>query len=391
MVTLESDRAAPLHVCHVVLSLGVGGLERVILDLAREGPSRGQGVSILCVERPGALAPAAESLGVPIACAGKTPGFRPDVVPRITTLLRRIRPDVVHTHQIGALLYAGPAARRARVPLTVHTEHGKHYAGRWRMRLIGRMAGRYARRYFCVSADIVREVRDHRLVPRAKLALIPNGIDTQRFAAPADGSLVRREAGVLPGAFVVGTVGRLATVKRQDVLLRGFARLTAGGVAAHLLLVGDGPKREDLQVLAARLGVAGRVTFAGYTDRPERFLAAMDAFALTSDSEGMPLSVLEAWAAGKPVVASRVGGVPELIADGRTGLLFPAGDDAALSDRLRWLVHNRSLACALGEAGRSLVQDRFDTRVMADAYEQHYRELMPDHLSVGCARTGSER
>jgi glycosyltransferase involved in cell wall biosynthesis len=355
----------------------MGGLERVVLDLIREGRARCQRVSVLCVERPGALAAAAEAFGARVYCAGKTPGIRPNAVPRLADLLRRLRPDVVHSHQLGALLYAGSAARRARVPLVLHTEHGKHFA-RWRMRVIGRMAGRYARRFFCVSADILREVRSRQIVPPAKLAHVANGIDTTRFATPADIDSGRRAAGLPPGAFVVGTVGRLAAIKRQDVLIRGFARLAARHASAHLLIVGDGPKREDLQLLAAGLGVAGKVTFAGYVDGPEQLLGLIDAFALSSDSEGMPLAVLEAWAAGKPVVASRVGGLPELVADGRTGFLFSAGDDLELAERLGRLADNPSLARTLGDAGRALVGERYDARVMADAYERHYRRLLPD-------------
>jgi glycosyltransferase involved in cell wall biosynthesis len=155
------------------------------------------------------------------------------------------------------------------------------------------------------------------------------------------------------------------------------------------LIVGDGSKREDLQLLAAGLGVAGRVTFTGHADRPERFLGLMDVFALTSDSEGMPLAVLEAWAAGKPVVASRVGGLPELVAEGHTGLLFPAGDDLELAERLGRLADNPSLARALGDAGRVLVRERFDVRVMADAYERHYQALLPGHRDL--APCGTDR
>ena len=241
---------------------------------------------------------------------------------------------MVHTHQIGALLYAGPAARRARVPVVVHTEHGKHYAARWRKRIVGRMAARYAHRYFCVSDDIRREVCDFRIVPSTKAEVVHNGIDLAPFEGLPDVVTARRDLGLPADAFIVGTVGRLAAVKRQDVLLRGFARLVANRPSSHLLIVGEGANRAGLESLAAALGISSKVTFAGYASRPERFLAAMDVFALTSDSEGMPLSILEAWAAGKPVVASRVGGVPELIEDGRNGLLVPAGDDVALADRL---------------------------------------------------------
>lgn len=371
---LARDSETSLHVCHVVLSMDVGGLERVVLDLCRQARVSGQQVSILCVQRPGTLAQGAEALGVPVVCAGKPAGFRPDFISVIADLFRTLRPDVVHTHQIGALVYAGPAARRARVPLTVHTEHGKHYATSWKRRMLGRVAARYARRFFTVSTDIGQEVRDCRIVPPGRIIHVPNGIDTSRFDVREDATALRREFGLLPDQPVIGTVGRLASVKRHDILLQAFARLHHR--STQLLIVGEGPLRPELLGLAERLGVSDRVKFAGYLDRPERALAAMDVFALTSQSEGMPLAILEAWAAGKPVVASRVGGVPELVDDGRTGLLFESGDVETLAGLLDRLLADRELGRALGSAGQALARSRFDTRVMSETYRRHYRMLL---------------
>ena len=360
------------RVAHVVLSLDVGGLERVVVDLVRAGSGA---ATIICLERPGQLAAQAEALGAAVVSLGKPAGLRPRLVGKMAELMRRFRPDVVHTHQIGALLYAGPAARRAGVPVVVHTEHGKHYASRWRTRVLGRWAAGYADRFFCVSADIRREVIRHRIVAASKAVVAPNGVDVARFAARDGRAALRAELGFSPDAFVVGTVGRLAEVKRQDVLLDAFARLSTQHPNARLLLVGDGPLRGDLEARSATLGVSGLVTFAGYQDRPDRFYAVMDAFALTSRSEGMPLSVLEAWAAGLPVVVSRVGGLPELVTEGQTGLLFPAGDVAACAAALG-RVASAGVAAALGAAGQDVVRHRFDVRVMADAYQQSYRELL---------------
>ena len=150
----------------------------------------------------------------------------PGQVAALHQLLRKLRPDVLHTHQTAALLYAGTAARVDDVPVVVHTEHGKHYWANWRRRLVGRFAGRYARQFFCVSTDILREVRARRLVPPGRTSVVHNGIDVARFTSPAPAGL-RDELGLPANARVVGTVGRLNEVKRQDVLIRGFARLAA--------------------------------------------------------------------------------------------------------------------------------------------------------------------
>lgn len=371
---LES-RSAALRVVHVVLSLEVGGLERVVLDLVRAGRQSGQGVAVVCLERPGRLADEAVRLGARLVCADKPPGLRWKTVGRLRALFQELAPDVVHTHQIGALLYAGPAARRAGVRAVVHTEHGKHYAARRRTRLLGRLAARHAGRFCCVSADIADEAVAQGVVPRRKVTLVANGIDLARFADRAGASEARRSLGIPPGAPVIGTVGRLNEVKRQDRLIRAFARVRTSAPEARLLIVGDGPLRDDLRRLADGLGLGGAVHFTGYDPDPQRFLGVLDVFALTSRSEGMPLVVLEAWAAGLPVVASRVGGLPELIDDGRTGLLFEPDDEAALVSALRGLLADDGLARRLGAAGFRRVEETYSLRRMAEDYGRLYQAL----------------
>jgi glycosyltransferase involved in cell wall biosynthesis len=190
---------------------------------------------------------------------------------------------------------------------------------------------------------------------------------------------VRAGFGIPPHAPVVGTVGRLSEVKRQDVLLKAFARLQLPEVAPHLIIVGDGPLKDDLQQLAVALGVEDRVHFAGYQAHPERYLGAMNVFALTSRSEGMPLAILEAGAAGIPVVASRVGGVPELIQDGMTGLMFESGNDVALAARLTELLADPALMRRMGKAALDCVRSGFDLSVMAENYQRHYVDLLSEH------------
>jgi glycosyltransferase involved in cell wall biosynthesis len=372
----------PLGVTHVVLTLDCGGLERIVLDLARTGPGLGQRVSVICLERPGTLAAQVEDAGARVVCLDKPAGIRHETVGRVRRALRELRPDVVHTHQIGALLYTGPAARAERVPLVVHTEHinqiAKHRSlnKQVRTRLLWGLAGRQAARFFCVSDDIASEVKTFGVLPRRKVRVVLNGIDTARFRSRDGAEAMSEGLGIPPGVPVVGTVGRLDEVKRQDLLIRAFRRVLSAAPDARLLLVGDGPMRAGLATLAERLGVSDRVHFAGYQVRPERYLQVMDVFALTSRAEGLPLAVLEAWAAGLPVVASRVGGIPRVVTDGQTGLLFDSDDEDALTGALRRLLADPGFAHRLGEAGRRQAEDRYDTRRMAGDYQRHYLELL---------------
>jgi len=213
-------------------------------------------------------------------------------------------------------------------------------------------------------------------VPAWKVRVIPNGIDAAPFREDRDCGELRRSLGIPAAAPVIGTVGRLSEIKRQDLMIRAFAEAIRRVPDAHLLLVGDGPLRESLQTLADELGLSRRVHLVGYQDRPERYLQVMDIFALTSRSEGMPLAVLEAWAAARPVVASRVGGLPEMVEDGRTGILVPSGDQTALANTLIALATNPELRRQMGGAGRHEVESRFDVGTMAENYARHYRELL---------------
>jgi glycosyltransferase involved in cell wall biosynthesis len=367
----------PLRVTHVTLSLDVGGLERNIVNQVREGHKLGQEVSVVCLERPGTLAAQVEALGGSVTCLHKRPGLRPELIGQMRHTLRRLRPHVAHTHQIASLLYTGLAARGAGVPLVVHTEHGKErYADRLRTRLLGRLAGRYAARFFCLSEDMAAAVKAHRIVSPAKVRVILNGIDTARFQQRGEARALRQELGIPAGAPVIGTVGRLTPVKRQDLLLRAFARVREQVPEARLLLVGDGPLLEQLQGLAAELGVGGATHFAGYQPEPQRYLHLIDVFALTSASEGIPQALLEASAAGIPSIASQVGGIPEVIEEGRSGLLFPSGDQGALTGGILALLTEADLARRLGESARDRVESLFHIRRMAAEYHEQFLELL---------------
>jgi glycosyltransferase involved in cell wall biosynthesis len=366
-----------LNIVHVVLSLDVGGLERVVLSLVREAVRTGHRVSVLCLERPGKMADRAVELGAQLKCVEKPPGVKLATVRKVAEFLGDLKPDVVHTHQIGALFYAGPAARRAGVPVVVHTEHGKHFETRRRNRWLGWWAAKSAQRMFCVSSDIARALKFRGVAKGPKVVVLANGIDTGAFERRGDGAALRRSLGIPLNAPVIGTVGRLAEVKRQDVLLQACAKITPhGGDLPHVLLVGGGPLESQLRKLAAELGLGERAHFTGNTATPEMYLEIMDIFALTSRSEGMPLVVLEAWAAGLPVVASRVGGLPEMIEDGATGILFESLDDTLLARRFEDLLEDRQLSARLGHAGRQHARQHFDVSVMAGNYERHYRELL---------------
>jgi sugar transferase (PEP-CTERM/EpsH1 system associated) len=378
----------PLHVTHVVLSLDVGGLERNVINQVHEGQKLGQRVSIVCVERPGALAHRVAAMGATLVSLDKRAGLRPIIVRRVMRALEVLRPQVVHTHQLATLLYGGVAARLLRIPLVVHTEHGQEqYASRLRTRMLGRIAGSFSDRFYCLTADTANQIRNRHIVAGRKVRIIQNGINVAQFTeCCANADDVRRSLGVALDAPLIGTVGRLTEIKQQDVLLRAFAKVRLYTPDAHLVLVGDGPMREELRQLAVRLGVDECVHFAGYQPDAGPFYQAMDIFALTSRSEGMPQAVLEASVTGLPVVASAVGGLPELIDNGLSGMLFPPGDDAVLAQVLRKLITNPEEGRRMGAAARARVESAFHVGRMAAEYHRDFLELLRRKIRTRGAR-----
>jgi glycosyltransferase involved in cell wall biosynthesis len=227
-------------------------------------------------------------------------------------------------------------------------------------------------------------MRQWETVPASRIMVVPNGIDTKVYGDRLRRNELRQRLGLCHGgaaadAVVIGSVGRLSEVKRQDLLLRAVASLTESFPQLRLLLVGDGPERQRLEELAAKLGIAERTVFAGYQANPEEYLAAMDLFALTSRHEALPLALLEAWASGLPVVASAVGGIPKVVEQGRTGLLFPSGDCQALVASLRNVLSDKGLASKLARAGVAEVQAKYSLQQMAENYGKQYQAATQKH------------
>jgi glycosyltransferase involved in cell wall biosynthesis len=270
----------------------------------------------------------------------------------------------------------------------VHTEHGLPlFANRLRTRWLGRLAGLHCDLFFCLTQEMAREVTSYRIVPARKVWVIRNGIETARYGAAGDAQALRQSLGILPEAAVIGTVGRLAEIKRYDSLIRSFARVKQSCPDAHLLLVGDGPERPALERLAGALGVGPSVHFAGYRTNVPEYLHAMTCFALTSSSEGTPQAVLEASMARLPVVASRVGGLPEVIDDGRTGVLFTPGDEETLTRELVSILCNPERASRLGQAACARVESLYGIGRMAREYHEHFVRLLAGRPGEGeCGR-----
>jgi sugar transferase (PEP-CTERM/EpsH1 system associated) len=378
---------APVKLIHVVLGLDVGGLERMVLRLLAGLDRSRWSPAVVALDAPGALAAELVPLDTPLHVMGRAPGLDAELVVRLSTLLRREGAALLHTHNAAAHLYGTLAARLAGLtgrvglaggrgrPRVVHTKHGRNEPDVPRQVLLNRLASALCDRVVAVSDDAAAVALGVERVRADKVITIGNGVPTDEFRPRGDGAAARRLLGVPPGGFHVGCVARLAAVKDHGTLLEAFARLRVALPDAHLTLVGDGPERASLEARRALLGLDHAVTFAGARADVAPLLAAFDVFALASRSEGMSLTLLEAAAAGLPVVATRVGGNAEVVVAGETGLLVPPGEPGALASALAAVAANPHRA-ALGAAGRARVEHRFGVARMARAYAELYTEVL---------------
>ena len=365
----ELDRLA---IVHVLSSLGMGGQERVALDLAAGQAERRHRIWVVSLDAraEGPLADAFHDRGVGVAHLPKRTRIDPSLPARLFSLLRRHRVDVVHTHNPQPLIYAAAPARAAGAAV-VHTKHGVNPAPA-RQRWMRRASASLTSAFVAVADHTAEVARSGRECPRSRLRVVPNGIDLSRFAPdPAARADIRAELGIPDSAHVVGTVGRLFVEKGHTRLLDALAGLLSSG--SHVVIVGAGPEDDNLKAHARGLPSPGSVHLLGARRDVPRILTAFDTFALTSLREGLPLVVPEAMAAGLPVVATAVGGLPKVVAHGETGFLVEDGDARALRRRLEQLAADPSLARRLGARGRERALAEFSADAMVARYMEIYR------------------
>ncbi len=357
-----------VRVVHLVLSLDVGGLEKVVLNLTHLATQDVFEARVLCLQGPGVLAPQlaargviVESLDCPDLPKGRT-------LFRLIQHLRRLRPHILHTHNAGPHLFGAVAARAAGIPVVVHTKHSRNQPGRLRSVAWNRLATALSDCIVSVSEATAEAARCVEHVPAHKLRVIRNGIDLAAFPARAHFTGPERRPAI--------HVARLQQIKDQPTLLRAVRLVVDAEPAFQLMIVGDGPARAELRALSKHLELDGHVQFLGERDDVSDLLASASLFVLSSLSEGLPVSLLEAMATGLPAVATDVGGNREIVVPGETGLLVPAESPPALADAMRTLWADPDRARRLGAAGRQRVEQEFDMRQVAARYEGLYQELL---------------
>jgi glycosyltransferase involved in cell wall biosynthesis len=365
----------PLVIAHVLSSFGLGGQESVAVELARLQKSDGHTVLAVSIasQSEGPCAELFREAGVSTATVAKGPRVDPSLPVRLAMHLKKQHVAVVHTHNPHALIYGAPAAHLAGA-VAIHSKHGMN-PDRPRRLWLRRNAARFVDAYVAVTPTLKNAALASGDCEPSRLHVISNGIDVNRFVPnPAARREVRTELGIPDDAWVVCTVGRLAEEKNQSALLDAMAPLL--DERRRLLLVGDGPARAALRKQVDGMDGGRYVRMTGARPDVERVLAASDAFALTSRTEGLPLVLLEAMATGLPVVTSAVGGIPDVVEHRATGLLYEAGTLAPLRRQLEWLSIDAPLSRQLGRAARHHVATKYSVERMATEYEALYADVL---------------
>jgi glycosyltransferase involved in cell wall biosynthesis len=387
----------PIKVLRVIARLNVGGPALHVAYLTAGLSDRGYDTTLVA----GTVGPGEESM----AFVADAKGVRVEVIDelhrnispfrdarailRLAQLIRRERPTILHTHtaKAGAVgRLAALLAGTARPPIVVHTFHGHVLRGYFNpvaargFRVLERLLARTTTTLVAVSPEVQDDLVRLHVAPASKFAVVRLGIELEQRVGndEAARATTRRLLGVGDDPFVVGWVGRMTAVKRTDVVVRVLRMLVDRGVDARLLLVGDGPDRDDLERYAHELGVIKRCLFLGYQEDVGRWYDAIDALLLPSVNEGTPVSVIESLAARRPAVATRVGGTPDVIRDGVDGFLVDPADGEALAERLAELAQDPQLRAQMGAAGRGRVLERYAVDRLVDDIDRLYRRLLAE-------------
>lgn len=362
-------------VLHVVHSLGTGGTERLVIDICTRLQTFFR-MAVCCLDDAGTRAHELTERKIPVVALGRRPGFQPMLGYRIANVAAHHAVTIIHCHHYSPFVYGRIATLFGSQLKLVFTEHGRlsDDPPSLKRRLVNPLLSRLPGSLHSVS-HALRDSMVAEGFSGRRIHVIPNGIDVGPRPTQAERQAVRRELGIGPAAIVIGSVARLDPVKDLETLLNAFAELRTSCRNAIVVIIGDGAERGRLEAAAHRLGVGDGVRFLGARDDIRRLLPAFDVYVNSSISEGISLTILEAMAAELPLVATQVGGTPEIVTDGLTGLLVPPRRPAALTAALRALCTDPARRERLAATAREHLEQRFTLDRMIGQYARIYDGL----------------
>jgi sugar transferase (PEP-CTERM/EpsH1 system associated) len=367
-----------IRVLHLITELNIGGAEKALARLLAHLNRDRFTPTVACLyggDSP--IANEVRALDIPVLDLGMTAKWRWDALWRLYHLLRREHPMILHTWMIHANVVGRVLGQMVGVPIIITSRRNVNIGGNAR-EYINRWTASLGDRAIAVC-ELARQVEIERTgVPSEHVVTIYNGVDVGQFSdsSPQSAAQILKTFGIPTDAPLVGSVGRFRPQKGYADLLVAMKQVKENAPNARLLLVGGGELQADLEAKVLSLGLDGVVTFAGIRADVPEILAVLDVFVLSSLWEGMPNAILEAMAAGLPVVATAVGGTPDVVVDGVTGFLVPPRDPSALAKALATLVRDPDLRRRMGQAGRERVLQHFSVERMVERTQNLYEQLL---------------
>jgi len=363
-----------------------GGAARVVETLIKGlslDPCSRPGTSfrplLACLDAVGEPGEDLRQQGVKVFYLRRRPGVDWGLIPRLAKLIRREDIALVHAHQYTAYFYGALAAILAGFVKVIFTEHGRHYPDRRKPLQV--LLNKFilipcTAAVTAVSKAVKQSLVTYEGIPPERIRTLLNGIEVERFRLAGDNLKQRARLGCKPAELLIGMVARLGQEKDHITLLQAMPLVCRQTPSARLLIIGDGPKRKELEQLASSLDLGDQVIFTGKRQDIPELLAMLDLVVLSSFYEGTSVSLLEAMAAGKAVIASRIGGNPQVVVEGESGLLFKPGDSRELAQKMVYLLADVSLRKQMGEQGRKRAEELFSGSQMVKKYEGLYHEIL---------------
>ncbi len=370
-------------ICHVIYRLTIGGLENGLVNLINNLPEGYYRHAIICTTEATEFRERICRQDVEVYELHKNPGKDFSAYGRMWKILKGLQPRIIHTRNLPALDMIAPAYV-AGVPRFVHSEHGLDMieldGHNIKYNLMRRVSRLVIDRYVTVSRDLSAWLRRDVGIPAGRVETIYNGVDTARFAPEGNAPCILPQGFAPPGAIVIGTLGRFDTVKNQVLLVRAIASLVGRRpelrARLRLVIIGDGKERAVIEAALADSSLTQITWMPGFRDDTPSIYRALDIFVLPSLREGISNTLLEAMSSARPVVATRIGGNPEIVPDGIVGQLVESGNPDAIAQAIQQYIDNPSSMRAHGEAGRAHVLQNFSLAAMVRSYDQVYRSLL---------------
>ena len=369
-----------LKILYVFAALPVGGAEQVLVTELK-GLDRDLFVPLVCViSEKGPMGQMIEQMGIPVIPLHrlKKTQFDYGIIREIKEIILREKIVLVHTHLYDGGKYGRIAARMAKVPGIVHTAHNIYVKRRTKYHLINRILSSFTDRIIAVSEAVKESLVRYDRIKRKKIQVIYNGIDLSKFDGPSTQYEVRAELGIQPDEYVIGVIARLEEQKGHRYLLEALSNIPEHLASLKILIVGDGQLRSALEAETKKKGLSSNVFFLGTRKPIAPILRALDLFLLPSLWEGFSMAILEAMAAGIPVVATRVGGAGEVITSGQDGLLIPPGDAQSLAEVIKDALRHRTKYLEMARIGRERVRQNFSQEKHMEALQALYLQILAE-------------